>query len=132
MAVQNRYQIPLMGEFLDSLGELVLFSSLDCIWAHLQILVHPDNMAKITFTSHFRSFMKKRLPLGLRNAPGKFQHAVDVVYLPVKWQFSVVDSGEIIALYRYFEDHFWNLTRMMPLMGDAGFPLNNEKKFFSC
>ena len=45
-----------------------------------QILVHPDDQLKTTFTTPWGTFMYLKMPFGLMNAGATFQRAMDIAY----------------------------------------------------
>jgi Reverse transcriptase (RNA-dependent DNA polymerase) len=52
LTVKDSYPLPRMDEWIDSLGDAKIFSTLDCNSGYWQIPVHPDDQDKTTFTSH--------------------------------------------------------------------------------
>ena len=52
MTVRDTYPIPRMDEFLDSLGEANVFTTLDCNSGYWQTPVAEDDRPKTKFTCH--------------------------------------------------------------------------------
>lgn len=119
-----------MDECLDSIGYKSIFSRLDCNWSYWQLPLHPDDIYKTTFTSHYGTFRYARMPFWLKNAPATFQRSVDVAQSSVKWHFAQVYIEDIIIFSRPIDDHFRNLGPILTLMRDAGFSLKLKKCFF--
>ena len=90
ITVPDTYPLPRMDECIDSLGDAVVFTTLDCNSGYWQIPVHPEDRDKTTFTSHYGIYRFLRLPFGLRNAPATFQRAIDIILSGVKWKTCVV------------------------------------------
>jgi hypothetical protein len=86
ITVPDTYPLPRMDECIDSLGDAIVFTALDCNSGYLQIPVPPDNGDKTIFTSHYGIYRFLRLPFGLRNAPATFQRAIDIILSGVKWK----------------------------------------------
>ena len=86
ITVPDTYPLPRMDECIDSLEEAAIFTTLDCNSGYWQIPVDPADRDKTTFTSHYGIYRFIRLPFGLRNAPGAFQRAVDIILSEVKWK----------------------------------------------
>lgn len=53
-------------------------SLLDGFSSYNQILIHPDDQAKTTFTTAWGTFMYVKMPFGLKNARATFQRAMDI------------------------------------------------------
>jgi hypothetical protein len=58
------YPLPKLDECIDSLGDAVVFSTLDANSGYWQVSMHPDDRDKITFTCHVGTFRFKRMPFG--------------------------------------------------------------------
>jgi hypothetical protein len=54
ITVPDTYPLPRMDECIDSLGDAVVFTTLDFNSGYWQIRVHPEDPHKTTFTSHYR------------------------------------------------------------------------------
>jgi Reverse transcriptase (RNA-dependent DNA polymerase) len=80
----DTYKLPRMDECIDSLGEAVVFTTLDCNSGYWQIPVEPADREKTAFTSHLGIYQFRRLPFGLRNAPSTFQRAIDIILSGIK------------------------------------------------
>ena len=96
MTVRDAYHIPRMDKCIDSLGDAVIFSTLDCNSGHWQIPMSYEDRDKTAFFSHCGLFRWLRMPFGLKNAPGTFQRAANVILAGVKWQFALVYLDDII------------------------------------
>ena len=55
-------------------------SFLDGYLGYNQILVHPGNQLKTTFTTPWGTFMYVKMPFGLMNAGANFQRAMDIAF----------------------------------------------------
>ena len=53
---------------------------LDGFSGHNQILVHPEDQEKTTFTTPWGTFMYDKMPFGLMNADATFQRAMDIAF----------------------------------------------------
>jgi hypothetical protein len=84
ITVPDTYPLPRMDECIDSLGDAVVFNTLDCNSGYWQIPVHPEDRDKTTFTCHYGIYHFLRLPFVLRNAPATFQRAIDIILSGVK------------------------------------------------
>ena len=55
-------------------------SLLDGYSEYNQILVHPDDQLKTTFTTPWSTFMYVKMPFGLMNVGVTFQRAMDIAF----------------------------------------------------
>jgi Reverse transcriptase (RNA-dependent DNA polymerase) len=94
---RDLYHLPRLDEFIDSLGDAVVFSTLDANSGYWQVSMHPDDRDRTTFTCHVGTFRFKRMPFGLRNAPSTFQRAMDVILPGVRWQKCMCYLDDIIV-----------------------------------
>jgi len=91
MTVKDAYPIPRMDECIYSLGEVRVFSTLDCNASYWQIPVAEDDKHLTAFTCHSGAWQRVRFRTGLCNAPATFQRAMDMILAGVKWQICLVD-----------------------------------------
>lgn len=120
-----------MDECLDSLGQSVLISSLDCNWGYSQIPIHPKDIVKTTFTSHFVTFMYKRRVglLDLKTPHDVSERCLYCLIINEVSGFSVY-IDDIIVFSRTFDHHFGNLSTVLSLMRNTSFSLMMKKCFF--
>ena len=97
MTVRDSYPIPRMDECIDSLGSATVFSTLDCNSGYWQIPMAPKDMDKTAFISHYGLYRFRRMPFGLKNAPGTFQRIADIILASVKWQNALVYLDDVIV-----------------------------------
>jgi Reverse transcriptase (RNA-dependent DNA polymerase) len=91
------YPLRRLDECIDSLGDAVVFSTMDANSGYWQVLMHPDDRDKTTFTCHVGTFRFKRMTFGLRNAPSTFQRAMDVILSGVRWHKCLCYLDDIIV-----------------------------------
>lgn len=121
--VRDSYPIPRMDECIDSLGQATIFTTLDANSGYWQIEIDDDGRDKTSFTSHHGLFRFKRMPFGLKNAPGTSQRVVDVILATVKWQFALVYLDDVIVFSSSLEDHVEHVATVLRLLKDAGVTL---------
>ena len=113
LTIRDSYPIPRMDECIDALGEAVVFSTLDCNSGYWQIPVAEEDKDKTAFISHFGLYRWLRMPFGLKNAPGTFQRAADIILASVKWQFVLVYLDGVIVYSKSIEEHFDHLYAVL-------------------
>jgi Reverse transcriptase (RNA-dependent DNA polymerase) len=117
ITVPNTYPLPRMDECIDSLGDAVVFTTLDCNSGYWQIPVHPEDLDKTTFTSHYGIYRFLRLPFGLRNAPATFQRAIDIILSGVKWKTCLVYLDDVIVFSSSRQAHLQHVNEALTLLG---------------
>jgi hypothetical protein len=124
------YPLPGLDECIDSLGDAVVFSTLDANSGYWQVSMHPDDRGKTTFTCHVGTLRFKRMPFGLRNAPSTFQSAMDVIIFGVRWQKCWCYLDDIIVFSSSMKIHVEDLDKVSSLLRDAGVSLRLDKCHF--
>jgi hypothetical protein len=70
-------------------------SMLDGFSGYNQIMVHPDDQEKTTFTTPWGTFMYAKMPFGIINAGEKFQRDMDIYFANDKDKFIVIYLDDI-------------------------------------
>lgn len=78
---------------------------LDGFSRYNQVLVHPDDQEKTTFTTPWGIFMYSKMPFGLMNAGDTFQRAMDIAFLEEKNKFVVIYLDDITEYSKSDEKH---------------------------
>ncbi|CAN6447216.1 unnamed protein product [Victoria cruziana] len=69
---KDHFPLPFLDQVLEKLAGHSYFCFLDGYSGYNQVVVHPDDQEKTTFTCPFGTFAFRRMPFGLCNAPGTF------------------------------------------------------------
>ena len=88
MKVRDAYPIHRKDEYINSLMDAKVFSTLEPNSGYSKILITPKDRDMITFKTHFGTYAFTRMPLGLRNAPETYQQIIGTVLTTVRWQFT--------------------------------------------
>ena len=129
--VPDSYPLPRADDCLDSLGEAVIFTTLDCNSGYWQIPLPDEDKDKTTFISHMGTHRYIRMPFGLRNAPATFQRALDIILSGVRWQTCLIYLDDVIVFSKSMEKHIQDVDEVLQLLGDAGVSLKLKKcEFF--
>ena len=71
------------------------------------------------------------MPFGLRNAPAKFQRALDIILSGVRWQSCLIYLDDVIIFSRTTEEHLQHVDEILTLLRNAGVTLKLKKcEFF--
>ena len=132
LTVKDSYPLPRIDEYLETLGDAAIFSTLDCNSGYWQIPVAKADRDKTTFTCHEGCYRFKRMPFGLCNAPATFQRTLEILLAGLRWKSCLVYLDDIIVFYRSIEDHFTHLGEILAILKEAGLSLKLKKcNFFT-
>lgn len=79
-----------MDEFIDSLGDDTVFSTLDKNHVYCKLEVVRVEREKTTFSSHDGLFRFTRRPCGVKKALGTFKRAIDIIVHAKRWYYALV------------------------------------------
>ena len=129
--IPDSYPLPRADDCLDSLGEAVIFTTLDCNSGYWQIRLPDEDKDKTTFVSHMGTHRYTRMPFGLRNAPATFQRALDIILSGVRWQTCLIYLDDVIVFSKSMEQHVQDVDKVLGLLGASGVSLKLKKcEFF--
>jgi len=106
-------------------------SMLDGFSRYNQIMVHPDDREKTTFTTPWGTFMYAKMPFGLMNAGETFQRAMHIDFADEKHKFIVICLDDITIYSVSDEEHLKHLRRDFQKCRKFGISLNPKKSNFS-
>ena len=86
-----------MDEYIDSLGEATVCTTLDCNSGYWQIPVAVRDRVKNAFVCHSGLYQYIRMPFGLTNASATFQRTLDVMLSLYKWSSCLVYLDDVIV-----------------------------------
>ena len=104
---------------------------LDGFSGYNQVLVHPDDQEKTTFTTPWGTFMYSKMPFGLMNAGATFQRAMDIAFSEEKDKFVVIYLDDIMVFSKIDEKHLQHLERIFHKCLKFRVPLNPKKSHFT-
>ena len=90
VSLKDNYPLPKMDHILQRVVGSSRISILDGFSRYNQILVHPDDQEKTSFTTPWGTFMHIKIPFGLRNARETFQR---------EWTLHLPKKSMIFLLY---------------------------------
>ncbi|CAN8074493.1 unnamed protein product [Agarophyton chilense] len=124
---RDSYPISRMDDCLDSLGEAVVFTTLDSNSGYWQISLVEDARALKPFTAHEGLFRFTRMPFGLKNAPATFHRVMDIIMFRVQWKFAVVYLDDVIIFSWTVKEHLFHVRKVLTILQDAGITLKLRK-----
>ena len=84
---------------------------LDGFSGYNQILVHPYDQEKTTFTTPCGTFMYAEMSFGLMNVGTIFQRAMDIAFPKERDRFVVIYLDDIIVYSKSDQDHLKNIKQ---------------------
>jgi len=124
---KDAYPLPRMEDFLDSLGDANVFTSLDCKDGYWKVSLRPADREKTAFTTHAGIYHWLSMPFRVTNAPATFQRALDIILSGLKWQLCLIYLDDVIIFSASAEQHFKDVDVDLTRLREAGVTLNIEK-----
>lgn len=88
--VQDSFKISRMDEWIDPLGEVQIFSSLNTFPSYWQTDLNDETLLKTTFASHHLLFNYPASAVRAEKVSALFQWAMDFTLASVNWQNAIV------------------------------------------
>ncbi|XP_058449309.1 uncharacterized protein K02A2.6-like [Malaya genurostris] len=124
----NKYPLPTPDDIFANLSGSQYFSVIDLSDAYLQMEVKEDSQKLLTVNTHKGLFKYKRLPPGVKAAPGAFQKVVDNMLGDLEGAEAFLD--DVLVFGQTQAEHDSNLKRTLQRILEYGFRLKIEKCSF--
>ncbi|XP_018406504.1 PREDICTED: uncharacterized protein K02A2.6-like [Cyphomyrmex costatus] len=126
----NKHPLPLPDDIFAKLAGNKCFTVIDFSDAYFQLAVNEDSQELLTINTHRGLFKFKRLPFGVKSAPGAFQQIVDAMIADMPFVSAYLD--DIIICSKTATEHMDHLTKLIQRIEDYGFALSSDKcQFFT-
>ena len=129
-SLKDNYPLPKMDHILQRVVGSKRISLLDGYSGYNQILVHPDDQLKTTFTTPWGTFMYVKMPFGLINAGETFQRAMDIALLEELGFFIIIYLDDVTVFSKIDENHLKHSRRVFEKCRKFGISLNPKKTLF--
>ena len=125
----HRQPIPLLEDLMRKLGRGYCFSKIDLANAYNQICLSPDSQKKLALSTQKGVLLRKRLPFGIKSAPGYFQEIME--QLTQNLRGVAVYFDDILVSGDNAKDHLMNLRALFKRLEEKGLRCNREKCVFA-
>lgn len=131
VSLKDNYPLWKMDHILQRVARASRMSLLDGYSGYNQILVYEDDKDKTRFTTPWGTFHYAKMPFGLKNVGGTFQHAMDIAFANEKYVFLVVYLDYLSVFSNLDEEHLYHLKIIFQHCRKYGISLNQKKSLFS-
>ncbi|KAG0420173.1 Retrovirus-related Pol polyprotein from transposon 17.6 [Dictyocoela roeselum] len=119
---------PRINDILSTLRGSKVFSKIDLNQGYYQIKVKKEDIPKTGFRIMNRTFVFKRMPFGLCNAPATFQLSMNQIFKNIENVHVYLD--DILVYSENIESHMEKLKEVFKRIRDSNMSINFEKSEF--
>lgn len=130
VSLKDKYPLPKMAHILKRVVGSTRISLLDGFSVYNQILVHPNDQAKTTFTTQWGTFVYVKIPCRLKNVGSTLQRAMDIAIAKEIHDFLVIYLDDIIVFSKLDQQHLDHLRQVFLKSRKFGISLNPKKSLF--
>lgn len=123
MTVYNTYHLPLMDVFIDTIGALQHFKTLDAYWGYFHINIRRQDRHTIVFVGHAWTLQSIWIPFGIRNSLSCFQRALYLILNKYKWKTCLVYPNDVIICSNNVDGQMKYVYEILTTFMDAGVTL---------
>ncbi|CAN6487228.1 unnamed protein product [Victoria cruziana] len=127
---KDYFPLPFLEQVLEKLAGQSYFCFLDEYSGYNQVVVHPDDQEKTTFTCPFGTFAFRRMPFGLCNAPGTFQRCMLSIFSDMLDDTMEVFMDDFSIYGSSFDDCLRKLEKVLIRCEETNLVLLWEKSHF--
>ena len=107
------FPLPFIDQMLERFANHQYYCFLDGYSRFFQILIHPDDQEKTTFTCPYGTFAYRRMPFGLCNASATFQRCMMSIFTDMIEDFMEVFMDDFSVYGSSFKNCLNNLCKIL-------------------
>ncbi|XP_009800970.2 uncharacterized protein [Nicotiana sylvestris] len=124
---KDHFPLPFIDQMLDRLAGHEYYYFLDGYSGYNQIVICSKDQEKITFTFPYGTFVFKRMPFGLCNAPTTFQRYMMAIFTDMVEKFVEVFMDNFSVFGSSYDDCLRNLSKVLARCEETNLVLNWKK-----
>ena len=124
---KDHYPLPFIDQMLDRLARHPYLCFLDGYFSYNQIVIALEDREKTTFTCPYGTFVSRRMPFGLCNAPTTFQRCMMSIFFDLVEEAMEIFMDDFSVYGSSFEHCLHNLETVLKRCQDKNLVLNWEK-----
>ena len=90
--IRDVFPLPLIDQILERQGNCLIFSVIDLKYGFFQVPLAPGDRVKTAFVTPHGLFQWRVMPMGLKNAPSRFQRMMTDILRPSKKSSPYMDD----------------------------------------
>jgi hypothetical protein len=96
VTMKNKYPLPDIDILFDQLVSAKVFSKVDLHSGYHQIMIRPEDVPKMAFSTRYSLYEYLIMLFGLTNAPSHFMYLMNLVFMPELERFVMVFIDDIL------------------------------------
>jgi len=127
VSLKDNYLVPKMDHITQTVVGSSKISFLYGFSCYNQVLSHPKDQDKTTFTTPWGNFTYVKMPFGLMNVRATFQREINIAFANESVRFIVIYLDDIIVYSKSDEEHLMHLKRFFEKCRRFVISLNPKK-----
>jgi hypothetical protein len=107
--IKNKFQLPIIDEFLDKIAKALYFTTIDLAFGFQQIRMLPVDEDKTAFKTHHGHFQFRVMSFGLTNAQATFQCLMNAIFTKYMRKLVLIFKDGILVYSKSLEEHIEHL-----------------------
>ncbi|GBG76414.1 hypothetical protein CBR_g22162 [Chara braunii] len=127
VTVKNAEPLPRIDDLLDRVQGCKYYTKIDSKSDYHEIAIRPQDRHRTAFHTRYGLYDFVVMPLGLCNAPGTFQHAMNRIFHDFLDKFVVVYLDDILIISKTIKEHAQRVDKVLSLLQQHKYKINAEK-----